>query len=79
MKLPPRTSRTISASSSIAGAVIGGIGALANVLAMVIIGVVLLIGGIIFHIITYRCPHCGCFLDRSRGEYCPHCGEKLDS
>lgn len=30
------------------------------------------------HLIFYRCPHCGKFLDRSTGDYCPYCGQQMD-
>lgn len=77
MKISPKLSRTIFWSICLAGIIIGGIGALADIMAMVFIGVAFLIAGLVFHIITYRCPHCSSFLDRSAGEYCPHCGKKI--
>ena len=39
-----------------------------------------LIGGIVWHIIFVRCPHCGhSFNPRaSISNFCPYCGEKLN-
>lgn len=45
---------------------------------LVVIGLGVMICGAIFHVVCYRCPYCGKFLDRSTGEYCPACGKKLD-
>jgi len=45
-----------------------------------IIGGSISFGGIIFGIITVRCPSCKSLLSlRGMGdEYCPHCGEKIE-
>ncbi len=37
----------------------------------------ILIAGIIFHMIFYRCPACGRHLGRNNGEFCQHCGASL--
>ena len=39
-----------------------------------------LVGGIVWHIVFVRCPHCGHhFNPRTRvSNFCPDCGEKLD-
>lgn len=39
--------------------------------ALMIIGILIMIMGIVFRVIFYRCPHCGKYLDRSSGEFCP--------
>lgn len=44
-----------------------------------IIGTLVIIGGLIFMLFTYQCPHCGRHLDpRCRGPHCPFCGEKIN-
>lgn len=61
------------------GIVISGIGILANEEAVLCMtGIAVMFVSIIHHVIFYRCPHCGRFLDRSTGEFCPHCGEKVN-
>ncbi len=42
-----------------------------------IAGFIIIAGDLIFYFLCYRCPHCGRFLDRSRGDYCPYCGREL--
>lgn len=42
------------------------------------IGLLIMFSSIIHHVIFYRCPYCGKFLDRSTGEFCPYCGEKFN-
>lgn len=42
------------------------------------LGILVMLGGVVFHLIFYRCPHCGKFLDRSTGDYCPYCGQRVN-
>ena len=43
------------------------------------IGALLPLGGVIWGVISIRCPHCGAFLFRCYfTPYCPHCGQDLD-
>lgn len=42
------------------------------------LGIAIILAGLIFRIVFYRCPHCEKYLDRSTGEYCPHCGKKVN-
>lgn len=43
------------------------------------IGDLLPLGGVIWGVISIRCPHCGAFLFRCYfTPYCPHCGKDLD-
>lgn len=43
------------------------------------IGALLPLGGVIWGVISIRCPHCGAFLFRCYfTPYCPHCGKDLD-
>lgn len=60
------------------GAALGAIGALSEIKFLAVIGITLLIGDIIFRFACYRCPYCGRYLDRSRGDYCPYCGKELN-
>ena len=43
------------------------------------LGLILLIGGIIWHILFMKCPHCGHHLNPRMGipNFCPECGKKL--
>ena len=59
-------------------AALGAIGAFSEIKFLEIIGITLLIGDIVFRVACYRCPYCGRYLDRSRGEYCPYCGKELN-
>lgn len=36
------------------------------------------VAGIILNFVWWRCPSCGGWLGRDRGEYCRHCGKKID-
>ena len=60
------------------GAALGAIGAFSEIKFLEIIGITLLIVDIVFRVACYRCPYCGRYLDRSRGEYCPYCGKELN-
>ena len=43
------------------------------------IGALLPLGGVIWGVISIRCPHCGAFLFRCYfTPYCPPCGKDLD-
>ena len=58
-------------------------GLFATVLAMLLfaaIGGVVSLGGLIWGILSIRCPHCGGFLPLRDWflEYCPRCGENLE-
>lgn len=61
-----------------AGAVLGAIGALSEIKPLAIIGIVLLLGDIVFRLACYRCHYCGKYLDRSKGDYCPYCGKDVN-
>ena len=49
-------------------------------LPLFIVGAVAACGGLIWGLVTVRCPSCGRMLDlRGWGNrYCPHCGEKVE-
>ena len=42
------------------------------------IGLVELVGTIIFIAVFRRCPHCGSFLKTGCNRYCPHCGKYVN-
>lgn len=46
--------------------------------ALIITGLLIMFSSIIHHVVFYRCPHCGKFLDRSTGEFCPGCGKEVN-
>jgi len=60
------------------GLLLGFIGVGVDSMALVVIGIVIMLLALLFHVLFYRCPHCNRFLDRNTGEYCPHCGEKVN-
>ena len=74
----PRTVRKIVFGTFAVGAVPALAGAMMEVTALTVIGVLLVIVAAVIHFMFYRCPHCGEFLDRSTGAYCPHCGKKME-
>ena len=43
-----------------------------------VLGIVVVLGALVFQLIAYRCPHCGRFLGRNAGAFCHHCGGSLD-
>ena len=53
-------------------------GVLAEIHLLTTIGVVVMLCGLGFQLLFYRCPHCGKYLDRSTGPFCPHCGRSID-
>lgn len=45
---------------------------------LIVLGLLLMFVSIFHHVLFYRCPHCGQFLDRSTGDYCPGCGKNVN-
>lgn len=45
---------------------------------LILLGLLTMFASILHHVIFYRCPHCGKFLDRNTGDYCPGCGKKVN-
>lgn len=46
---------------------------------VVSVGLLLLVGGVVWGGVGIRCPHCGAPLFRNYFKpYCPHCGKELD-
>lgn len=80
----PNTCRWIMYAIIFIGFIILGISSLLTgvkpIPLMFIVGAIISFGGIIFGIITVRCPSCKSKLNL-RGfsnEYCPYCGEKIE-
>ena len=51
-----------------------------DVNAGMIVGLILIISGMVWHVLFVRCPHCGSIL-RLRGgipKHCPNCGKYID-
>lgn len=77
-KLKPKKMQMYFWIILIAGALLGFIGAAAELELLSFFGMLVIFLGIILRIIFYRCPYCGKFLDRSTGDFCPYCGKKLN-
>lgn len=45
---------------------------------VIMIGLLIMFAAMIHHVIFYRCPHCGKYLDRSTGKFCPGCGKDVN-
>lgn len=77
-KLTPQKVRFWMVTAGLAGAVVYAAGIAMEIKLISGAGVVMIAGALIFHLIFYRCPHCGKYLDRSGGDYCPYCGGELE-
>lgn len=75
-KLPLKTVRSISVAALLVGGFIGLYGSLIDFAEMCIAGCVILILGVLFFLIFFRCPHCGRHLGRDHGPYCQYCGKE---
>lgn len=60
------------------GVLIALVGMALSSVPVMVIGLVVLVSGIVFYFLFYRCPHCGRYLDRSTGEFCPYCGARVN-
>lgn len=63
-------------SLSVSAAVIA-LGAGEESTVVIIIGVVLFIGSIVFDLLMHRCPWCRRYIRTSLYSYCPHCGAEI--
>ena len=80
--LPVHTHKSISLISMFSGAVIGWVSCQLSedVNIVMILSLVAMIGGILWHILFVRCPHCGHHFNPRASilNYCPECGERLE-
>ena len=76
-KLKPKTVNSIYIFLLILGAAMAFAG-LEFGKPLTILGILMLIGNMMFRLICFRCPHCGRYLDRSSGEFCPYCGKTIE-
>ena len=78
-KLAPKQVRVVSFLVLAVGALIAfsGIG-LGEKTPVILTGLLVMFASVILHLLFYRCPHCGRYLDRNTGEFCPYCGKKVN-
>jgi hypothetical protein len=76
--MKPKTAKMVFLAVFLLGLVVGVIGVLWNSSSVTVIGAIILVCDFIFHMIFYRCPHCGRHLDRLTGNYCRFCGKEID-
>ena len=80
--LSVHTHKAISFIAMIAGAVIGWVSCQFSddINIVIVLCFVVMIGGILWHIVFVRCPHCGHHFNprASISNFCPECGKKLE-
>ena len=76
--LPPKKVRMIVWCLLGVGGVTGVWGAWMEMKLVFLLGIAVMLSSLAVHLIFYRCPHCGGFLDRSTGDFCPRCGKRMD-
>ena len=77
MKLTLRQKEYVDAAILAAGILIMLAGRIGPVM-LLLVGFLAMLGAVVLHMCWWRCPHCGQFLGRDKGEYCQHCGKKID-
>lgn len=77
-KLPPKKQSSIYLMLIALGAVVAAIGAVRDITASTIAGMGIILAAMILHVVFYRCPNCGRYLDRSDGDFCPYCGKNIE-
>ena len=45
---------------------------------VLLLGLAVALGAVVVWKRWWRCPSCGRFLGRTKGQYCPHCGKEID-
>ena len=45
---------------------------------VLLLGLAVALGAVVLWTRWWRCPSCGRFLGRTKGQYCPHCGKEID-
>ena len=74
----PRQVRKIIGVVAAVGIAVLLAGVVTSVEALMAIGCLILVAGVGFQLVYYRCPHCGKYLDRSGGDFCPYCGKNVN-
>lgn len=77
-KLVPKKVRVLVFATFAVGFLIGGAAYCWESIPLSVLAMAIILGALGIHLIFYRCPHCGKFLDRSTGDYCPYCGQRMD-
>ena len=75
MTLPAVTAVYLFSLSVSAAVIAMGAGEESTV--VIIVGVVLFIGSIVFNLLMHRCPWCRMYIRTSLYSYCPHCGAEI--
>lgn len=44
----------------------------------IILGALIILVAIIYHLTHFRCPYCHCYLSRYSAVFCQYCGKKLE-
>ena len=44
---------------------------------VLLLGLAVALGAVVLWKRWWRCPSCGRFLGRTKGQYCPHCGKEI--
>lgn len=78
MKMTPRKVRLWTLIAMVTGFLVCVLGFFLDGNLVIGIGVLIMMGAVVFNFVFCRCPYCGKSLDRYVGNYCPRCGEKLD-
>ena len=66
----------VSAAVLIAGSLLMLIGG--ESIWVLLLGLAVALGAVVLWKRWWRCPSCGRFLGRTKGQYCPHCGKEID-
>jgi len=77
--IPPKKARQIYLGVGAGALLIVLMGVVMQSTRVELVGAGIMVLDMIFHLITYHCPHCGRYLGRTWGDYCPFCGGDLDT
>lgn len=73
--LKPKEIRIRALYIIVAGLLVALFGVARERNAFCVIGLLIMFASVIYHIVFYRCPHCGRYLGRVTGDFCPYCGK----
>lgn len=77
-ELKPQQVKKLTEGAAIFAVVLALLGYWLDLAFLAVIGLLLMIATGVFHAVLYRCPACGKYLGRDRGNFCRHCGARLD-